>query len=182
VRTLLPGGAPFSAEEPVRECRCEGKEAGITDPAGPDGYVLVLAEDFTGGVLNAGYLREVCRRPASRVRRMSCHRPQVDGSAGVLPRSTHTARANPYRQPIRTRGRDAAQTRARAISRSSRAATLLYEPARTTTRQPSCFEAMSCYARVRGGRRGGDPWMACKGSGVQIPSAPPGTTQLRHQL
>jgi len=40
----------------------------------------------------------------------------------------------------------------RAISRSRRAATLLYEPTRTTTRQPSCSGAMPCYARVRGGR------------------------------
>jgi hypothetical protein len=40
-----------------------------------------------------------------------------------------------------------------------------------------CFGAMPRYARVRGGRHGGDPWMACKGSGVQIPSAPPGTTR-----
>jgi len=57
-------------------------------------------------------------------------------------------------------------------SRSRRAATLLYEPARTTTRQSSCSGATPCYARPRGGRRGGDPSMACKGSGVQIPSAP----------
>ena len=57
--------------------------------------------------------------------------------------------------------------------RSRRAATRPYEPTRTTTRQPYCSAAMACYARVRGGHRGGDPWMACKGSGVQIPSAPP---------
>ena len=61
--------------------------------------------------------------------------------------------------------------------RSRRAATLLYEPTRNTTRRPSCSGAMPCYARVRGGRRGGDPWMACKGSGVQIPSAPPHFTR-----
>src|SRR5215212_10635704 len=61
-------------------------------------------------------------------------------------------------------------------SHSRRAATLLYEASRTTTHQPSCSGAMSCYTRVRGDRRGGDPSMACKGSGVQIPSAPPGTT------
>ena len=29
----------------------------MTDPAGPDGYMLVFAEDFTGGVVNAGHLR-----------------------------------------------------------------------------------------------------------------------------
>ena len=57
--------------------------------------------------------------------------------------------------------------------RSSYAATLLYEPTRATTRQRSCSGAMPCYARFRGGRCGGDPSMACKGSGVQIPSAPP---------
>jgi hypothetical protein len=38
---------------------------------------------------------------------------------------------------------------------------------------------MACYARVRGGCHGGDPSMACKGSGVQIPSAPP---QVRGSL
>src|SRR5512133_2868599 len=37
---------------------------------------------------------------------------------------------------------------------------------------------MPCYARVRGGHCGADPSMACKGSGVQIPLAPPGTTHL----
>jgi hypothetical protein len=62
---------------------------------------------------------------------------------------------------------------AQAASRSSRAATLLYEATRSTTRQPSCSSAMPCYARVHEGRCGGDPSMACKGSGVQIPSAPP---------
>jgi hypothetical protein len=51
--------------------------------------------------------------------------------------------------------------------RSRRAATLLYEATRTTTRQPSCSGAMPCYARVRGGRRGGDPSMACKVSGTR---------------
>jgi hypothetical protein len=56
-----------------------------------------------------------------------------------------------------------------AASRSSRAATLLYEPARTTTRQPSGSGAMACYARVRSGRCGRDPSMACRGSGVQSP-------------
>jgi hypothetical protein len=61
----------------------------------------------------------------------------------------------------------------KTASRSRRAATLPYEATRTTTRQPSCSGAMPCYARVRGGCGGGDPWMACKGSGVQIPSAPP---------
>jgi hypothetical protein len=60
-----------------------------------------------------------------------------------------------------------------AISRSRRAATLLYEATRTTTRQRHCSAAMPCYTRVRAGRCGGDPSMACKGSGVQIPSAPP---------
>jgi hypothetical protein len=60
-----------------------------------------------------------------------------------------------------------------AASRSSRAATPLYEATRTTTRQPSRSGAMPCYAGLCGGRRGGDPSMACKGSGVQIRSAPP---------
>ena len=32
---------------------------------------------------------------------------------------------------------------------------------------------MACCTRFRGGRHGGDPSMACKRSGVQIPSAPP---------
>jgi hypothetical protein len=54
--------------------------------------------------------------------------------------------------------------RLKVISRSRRAATLLYEPARTTTRQPSCSGAMPSYARVRGELCGGDPSMACKGS------------------
>jgi hypothetical protein len=62
---------------------------------------------------------------------------------------------------------------AQATARSNRAATLLYEATRTTTRQPFRSGAMPCYARVRGGCRGGDPSMACKGSGVHIPSAPP---------
>ena len=62
---------------------------------------------------------------------------------------------------------------ANAIPRSSRAATLPYEPSQATTRPPCCLGAMPCYARVCGGRCGGDPSMACKGSGVQIPSAPP---------
>jgi hypothetical protein len=46
---------------------------------------------------------------------------------------------------------------ARATPRSSRAATQLYEPARITTRQPSCSDATACHARDCGGRRGGDP-------------------------
>jgi len=53
---------------------------------------------------------------------------------------------------------------ARATARSRCAATLLYEPSRTTTRQPCCSAAMPCYAGLHGGRRGGDPSMACKES------------------
>jgi hypothetical protein len=55
------------------------------------------------------------------------------------------------------------------ISRSRRAATLLYEATRTTTCQPSGSGAMPCYARVRGGRCGGDPSMACKAQGLKSP-------------
>ena len=54
--------------------------------------------------------------------------------------------------------------RLKVIPRSSRAATLLCEATRTTTRQPSSSSAMACYTRVRGGRYGGDPSMACKRS------------------
>jgi hypothetical protein len=50
------------------------------------------------------------------------------------------------------------------------------EATRATTRRPDCSVATACCARLCGGRCGGDPSMACKGSGVQIPSAPPGTT------
>jgi hypothetical protein len=53
---------------------------------------------------------------------------------------------------------------AKILPRSRRAATLLYEATRATTRQPSCAGGMPCYARVCGGGHGGDPWMACKGS------------------
>ena len=63
--------------------------------------------------------------------------------------------------------------RLRVIPRSRHAATLLYQTVRATTCQPSRFGARPCYARVRGGAVGGDLSMACKGSGVQIPSAPP---------
>jgi hypothetical protein len=61
----------------------------------------------------------------------------------------------------------------RAASRSRYAAIMPYEATRTTTRQPYCSGAMACYAGFRGERGGGDPSMACKRSGVQIPSAPP---------
>jgi hypothetical protein len=57
--------------------------------------------------------------------------------------------------------------------RSRCAATLLHETSRAITCRPSWRVETCWYARVRGGRRGGDPSMACKGSGVQIPSAPP---------
>ena len=70
--------------------------------------------------------------------------------------------------------------RLKTAPRSRCAATLLYEPSRTTTHLPYCSGAMPCYARVRDGRCGGDPSMACKGSGVQIPSAPPGTAHRQH--
>jgi hypothetical protein len=78
----------------------------------------------------------------------------------------------------RSRGRcpSLVDLQAKPFSRSRRAATLLYAPTRTTTRQRSCSGGIPCYARVCGGCGCGDPWMACKGSGVQIPSAPPGTT------
>src|SRR4029453_3376180 len=59
--------------------------------------------------------------------------------------------------------------------RSRCAATLLHATSRAITCRPSWRVETCCYARVRGGCRGGDPSMACKGSGVQIPSAPPGT-------
>ena len=63
---------------------------------------------------------------------------------------------------------------AQATARSNRAATLLYEATRTTTRQPFRSGAMPCYARVRSGRRGGDPSMACKGARALIGPAVPG--------
>ena len=58
-------------------------------------------------------------------------------------------------------------------SRSRCAATLLYEATRTTTRPPSRSCALPCYARVRGGRHGGDPSMACKRSRPQVNVASP---------
>jgi hypothetical protein len=60
----------------------------------------------------------------------------------------------------------------------SRAATLLYEPTRTTTRQPFHEAAMACCARFRGGRSGGDPSMACKKSEVHPCGAPRGASNL----
>ena len=56
-----------------------------------------------------------------------------------------------------------------SLSRSRRAATLLYEATRTTTHRLSCSGAMPCYARVCGGCCGGDPSMACKGQGFKSP-------------
>jgi hypothetical protein len=69
---------------------------------------------------------------------------------------------------------------ARATSRSTYAATLLYEPVRTTTGQPSYEAATACYARFRGGRCGGDPSMACKRSGVQQEARTRGRRQREH--
>jgi hypothetical protein len=72
-----------------------------------------------------------------------------------------------------------ASTGARAGGRragSREAATYPDEPSRAITNRPCCAAAMACDARLRGGRCAGDSSMACKGSGVQIPSAPPGTT------
>jgi hypothetical protein len=49
-------------------------------------------------------------------------------------------------------------------ARSNGAATKPDEATRATTRWPDCFVAMACCARLCGGRCGGDPSMACKGS------------------
>ena len=54
-----------------------------------------------------------------------------------------------------------------AVTRSSHASTLLYEPTRTTTFVVSGSVAMPCCVRVRGGRRGWgslDGMPAIKGS------------------
>jgi hypothetical protein len=79
---------------------------------------------------------------------------------------TVMAHRNHYRQsPFGLTNVASRRRPCQAISRSRRAATLLYEATRTTTRQPSCADAMPCYARLCSGCCGGDPSMACKRSG-----------------
>ncbi len=129
------------------------------------------------GQLDAGHVR-ARHRPRRDFMRSSNLTPLPPADASCTSPATPYPRQrqkpqppNPFGRTNEAPGRDACK-----LSRSRRAATLLYEATRTTTRQPSSSCAMPCYARVRGGRCGGDPSMACKGSGVQIPSAPPGTT------
>ena len=62
-------------------------------------------------------------------------------------------------------------------ARSNGAATKPDEATRATTRRPDCSVATACCARLCGGRGGGDPSMACKGSGVdRSPWTPAGPT------
>jgi hypothetical protein len=119
-------------------------------------------------------------RPAwarTRVGRCYCSRPPArrpcptDGRRSARLVATARTGQPPHRRPRRPPARSLnvvptvrLGARLKVISRSRRAATLLYEPARTTTRQPSCSGAVPSYARVRGELCGGDPSMACKGS------------------
>jgi hypothetical protein len=50
--------------------------------------------------------------------------------------------------------------------RSRDAAIMPYEATRATTSPIFGFVEMPCWARLCGGRRGGDPWMACKRSAM----------------
>ena len=54
---------------------------------------------------------------------------------------------------------------AQAISRSRRAAIMPYEATRATARAHIRSVGIACYTRSCGRRRGGDPWLACKGQG-----------------
>jgi hypothetical protein len=94
------------------------------------------------------------------------------------PISQATCRNQPYGCGANERGANARLDVARRPSRfAQQARSNSALRTRTNHHTPALLVwCKACCARFRGGRCGGDPSMACKGSGVQIPSAPPGNS------